>query len=255
VRWKYYIQLPKNQGGPKILIRHLGSNFLFRKILLNQPPTWFRHVSIYGNYDIIRSTMAFLPLTSIANPTSRLFKFHACKMTLISWRWVHHSFKWIQAYPLRFTPACLQDIILGLRSITNRCEGRRSQMPVAFFVIAHSVAPCVSQLRCNSSVNAILCQLDGPQTFSSLPKSHGPIKVTDFTLCSHILCALEFHVVYNGHYIINWCSNGPYRGQKIWCPFFFFEPPAATNQPGSGPAFWFRNPLAKNYENTVVFIL
>jgi hypothetical protein len=25
--------------------------------------------------------------------------------------------------------------------------------------------------------------------------------------------------------------------------FFFFEPPAATNQPGSGPEFWSRNPL------------
>ena len=110
-------------------------------------------------------------------------------------------------------------------------------MPVAFFVIAHSVAPCVSQLRCNSSVNAILCQLDGPQTFSSLPKSHGPIKVTDFTLCSHILCALEFHVVYNGHYIIIGAQMGLIEGKKIDVHFFFFEPPAATNQPGSGPAF------------------
>ena len=59
-----------------------------------------------------------------------------------------------------------------------------------------------------------------------------------------ILCAVEFHVVYNWHYIIIGAQTG-LRGQNFWWPpFFFFEPPAATNQPGSGPAFWFRNPLA-----------
>ena len=50
------------QEGSKIWIWHLGLNFLSHKVLLNQPPTWFRHISIYGNYDIIWSTMVFLPI-------------------------------------------------------------------------------------------------------------------------------------------------------------------------------------------------
>ena len=48
-----------NQGGSKNLIQYPGSNFLSRWVLLNQPPMWFRHITIYGNYDIISS--AFPP--------------------------------------------------------------------------------------------------------------------------------------------------------------------------------------------------
>ena len=47
-------------------------------------------------------------------------------------------------------------------------------------------------------------------------------------------------------HITNWCLNGPQRAKKNLRSIFFFEPPAATNQPGSGSAFWSRNPLATN---------
>jgi len=43
------------QGGSRNLIQYPGSNFLSCWVLLNQPPMWFRHMSIYGNYDITSS--------------------------------------------------------------------------------------------------------------------------------------------------------------------------------------------------------
>ena len=102
--------------------------------------------------------------------------------------------------------------------------------------------------RLTSSVEAILCQ-DRPQTeFSSLHKSRatsvrGNIG-NKFTLYSHFLYPLEFYVVYNWNYIIFSAQMDLREQKKKWCPFFFFEPPAATNQLGSGLAFWCQNPLA-----------
>ena len=69
------------------------------------------------------------------------------------------------------------------------------------------------------------------------------IFIINFILDLHFLCPLESYVVHNWNYIIISAQTGLTEWKKWWCPIFFFEPQAATNQPGSGPAFWSRNPL------------
>ena len=234
-------------------------------ILMKTYPFWFT-AHLFAGYDIVRLWVSGFPANTdmkITNCECLPFSFW-----LPGWLYLHTMLAWgIETHP-RFHSWVFFFLIasllyyfssFGSSDVFCACSGsQQSQLwsscdnldilcihlhwsgcilILVWFYVVSELIQCY--FRLTSSMDAISHQNGLQIKFSSLYTSRGSVRGNIGNKFHSLSHPLESYVIYNWNSII----ISAQKAKKNDDIHFFFEPLAATNHLGSGPAFWSWHPL------------